>query len=150
MPVEKCTTKYSYKKRNYAVYSSNEFKITQHYCKDSEYQVDHFHPRYYDDYSNRSIKLFRQISTQLQIKILAKKLGVKNLSTRLDKWQIMVFQLPNCTFALPVLKTLYALMYLLGLHMDSKSKCYYCIFLTHGITDGLSVLENSVYCTELR
>ena len=30
-------------------------------------------PRYYDDYSNRSIKLFRQTSTQLLIKIFSKE-----------------------------------------------------------------------------
>ena len=35
-------------------------------------------------------------------------------------------------------------------HIARSNAITQCIFLTHGITDGLSVLENSIYCTELR
>ena len=35
-------------------------------------------------------------------------------------------------------------------HIARSNAITQCIFLTHGITDGLSVLENGIYCTELR
>ena len=85
MPVKKCITKFASKKQKNAVHSSNSIKVRQHYCKNNEYhQFEHFALDilmiyWMTYYSNRSIKLFRCTFTQLQIKILAKKLEVKPL-----------------------------------------------------------------------